>query len=84
MVSGIPSSKNRAKLHRVCKEHVLQHAALFPSTLGAVVKPHEPVITKATTPFRPEHSIATMLFSGRNKHGDRTSPDESVSAEGTK
>ncbi|CAH2267289.1 jg14756 [Pararge aegeria aegeria] len=31
-------------------------------------KSHMPVVTPVTTPFRPEHSIATMLLSGRNKH----------------
>ncbi|CAH2245135.1 jg2389 [Pararge aegeria aegeria] len=29
-----------------------------------------------TTPFILEHSIATMLLSGRNEHGESTSPDE--------
>ncbi|CAH2243692.1 jg8752 [Pararge aegeria aegeria] len=40
------------------------------------VKPHEPVTTPAIAPFRSEHSIATMLLSGRNKHNDSTFPDE--------
>ncbi|CAH2208868.1 jg19177 [Pararge aegeria aegeria] len=40
--------------------------------------PHMPVITPApaTKTLRPEDSIATMLLSGRNKHGDSTCPDE--------
>ncbi|CAH2217500.1 jg12954 [Pararge aegeria aegeria] len=47
-----------------------------PSTLGVGAKSHVPVITPATTPFRPEHSIAKMLLSSRNELGGSTSPDE--------
>ncbi|CAH2241713.1 jg16283 [Pararge aegeria aegeria] len=51
-------------------------ATCQPISINLCVQNVVPVITLATTPFRPEHSIATMLLSGRNKHGDRTSPDK--------
>ncbi|CAH2235297.1 jg5867 [Pararge aegeria aegeria] len=63
MISGKPPPFYRATLHRACKEHILQHAALCPSIRGVSVKPHMPVITRTITPCRPEHSIAaTMLL----------------------
>ncbi|CAH2210338.1 jg18037 [Pararge aegeria aegeria] len=37
------------------------------------VKAHVPVTKPETTPYRPEHSIATMPLGGRNKHGGRSS-----------
>ncbi|CAH2261619.1 jg13675 [Pararge aegeria aegeria] len=43
-----------------------------------VLKPCVPLIAPATTAFRLEHSITTMLLSGRNKHGGNTSPDELI------
>ncbi|CAH2266788.1 jg14956 [Pararge aegeria aegeria] len=49
-----------------CNEHVLQHAALF-GCGHQFNQPHVTVIKPATTPFRPQHSIAIMLLSGRNK-----------------
>ncbi|CAH2267842.1 jg12919 [Pararge aegeria aegeria] len=53
--------------HWAFKEHVLQRAALCPSTRGGSVEPHLPVITTATTPFTPKHIIAIMLLSGRKR-----------------
>ncbi|CAH2238858.1 jg6838 [Pararge aegeria aegeria] len=67
---GKSKPTNKDILSRACKELVLQHAALCPSTLGVDAKPQLPVTSPATTLFRPEQSLATMLLRGRNKHGN--------------
>ncbi|CAH2236033.1 jg7324 [Pararge aegeria aegeria] len=43
---------------------------------GVDVKAHVPVMTPTTTPCRADHSIAIILFSGRNKHGGITSSEQ--------
>ncbi|CAH2223707.1 jg23644 [Pararge aegeria aegeria] len=65
---GPPDGKWLSLMNSTSKseEHALPRTAMYPDL--------SPVITPATKPFRAEHSIETMLLSGRNKESGRTSP----------